>query len=687
MSLGYRKDIDGLRSIAVLSVVLYHLGIDWIPGGFVGVDIFFVISGYLITGIIVREVTERRFTLWEFYSRRIRRIFPALFLVLFCSAIAGVLILMPNDYQLFFKALKYASQQLSNFLFARGVDYFAVNHAPSPVLHTWSLAVEEQFYLFWPLLILLVARFLSLSKLPALLFGVFVLSLINSEWLMSSNPKQAFYFLNSRAWELALGGLIAVNALPAIRSQVARNSMSVAGLVMIGLAVFYYDKTTRFPGVSALLPCVGSALLIYSGQYATSAVHRLLSMAPFVFVGLISYSLYLWHWPIIVFTEVYQQAPLAGLQPLWIFLAAVAASYLSWRFVEKPFRRGNILAGLFKRNLASSELSSKGSHAAGNNQARNAVLIGLACIAIFTVAANLMREQSHAPWRFNTNVLPHYSAWDDYLLDCNYGGRHMRRDELPDGGLCTQGDDGDNYQAVLFGDSHAAHYFAAVSEWAKSQGLGVRLLGSLGCPALLGDFDMTKPEVGVVSKCRGFSDAVEQLLVDNEQIKYVFLAMRMDLYTHFDGVRLVDGIDTSRDLANSQRVFAKNLEYTLKLLAEHGKQVILLGQVPLLANDPVGCHLNAKVLLSKWLPIREDRDDCFRFDNQLYEENLKFVFSVLDQLKNKYAFYYFDPVIHFDSAVADGYILYRDADHLNEKGSRYLGRFIQLPVSVDDKYR
>lgn len=670
MPVNYRNDIDGLRAIAVASVFLYHLGVSWMPGGFVGVDVFFVISGYLITGIIYKGVLNNQFSLIGFYAKRVRRIFPALFLVLVVSAAAAILILMPLEYQLFFNAFKYAAQQLSNFLFVRGVNYFDANHITSPLLHTWSLAVEEQFYLFWPLILMATAKFLSLRWLPLLIVFVLIGSLVNSEYLLNTNPKQAFYFLNSRAWELALGGVIACNVIPHIKSEKLNGLIATIGLILITVSLLMFNNETRFPGVNAFIPCLGTVLVIYSGAAGGSLVHRFLSIKPFIFFGLISYSLYLWHWPIIVFWGIYNPNPISNMDSVIIIILSVLLSYLSWRFVENPFRQKTSSSSV----LVSDDFDDGLRH--GMSAEKKAVYTALAMIVVFTILAELLKAQSHSRWRFNTDIYPQFSDWDEYLDECNYRGSHMRKGTVPDAIHCTKGLNQQNPEVLLIGDSHAAHYFAGVIDWADKRGMSVRLLSSLGCPALIGDFEVIKRAGGILEKCRGFSDAIEDYIVKNNSIQYVFMGMRMDLYTSSDELKLVDGGDRSFTTENSRRVFRESLAFSLSTFQRHRLEVVILGQTPLLAQNPLDCHLKDKVLLSYVIPLNREIKSCFSFDTELYEKKMAYALDALENMGLKFTFSYFDPVRYLPYAYKDEYILYRDADHLNEIGSRYLGQFI-----------
>ncbi len=340
----YRPDIDGLRAVAVLSVVLYHAGVPFMPGGYVGVDIFFVISGYLITRIIAREIAERRFSLLTFYERRTRRIFPALFAMLAASVLAASFITLPSEFEDFGNSLAAATLFVSNIYFWQTADYFAGPAHLKPLLHTWSLAVEEQFYIVLPLLLLALTRW-ARRHLLAVLIAATVVSFTLSIWAVTAKPAAAFYLLPTRFWELMAGALLALGVAPAIPSQKAANASAAVGLAMIALAVGTYSSATAFPGAAALLPVIGAVLVIHAGTTTQSTIAaRLLSWQPVVFVGLISYSLYLWHWPVLTFARIARGEMLSAMDAALLVALSFVVATLSWRYIETPFRERRFAA-------------------------------------------------------------------------------------------------------------------------------------------------------------------------------------------------------------------------------------------------------------------------------------------------------------------------------------------------------
>ncbi|GAB4549132.1 MAG: hypothetical protein Fur002_26250 [Anaerolineales bacterium] len=338
MKSNYRADIDGLRAIAVLAVILNHADVPLFSGGYVGVDIFFVISGYLITGIIARELTQGEFSLARFYERRVRRIFPALFAVLLFTTLAGALLYNAENFSDYGRSVIAATFFFSNVHFWKEVGYFDAPAQLKPLLHTWSLAVEEQFYIFFPLLMAALARFAkrkTVWALSALALASFAYSVYQ---VYFGDPSAAFYLPQTRIWELLIGCLLALFVDRLSAGIGVKNALSFLGLAFIFAPILFYSENTPFPGVAAAAPVMGAALILFSGANAQPLVNRLLSAPPMVFIGKISYSLYLWHWGFFIFAKYYLIQPLSALQTAWLLFAALAVSSLSWKWIEQPFR-------------------------------------------------------------------------------------------------------------------------------------------------------------------------------------------------------------------------------------------------------------------------------------------------------------------------------------------------------------
>jgi peptidoglycan/LPS O-acetylase OafA/YrhL len=334
----YRADIDGLRAVAVLGVVAFHFGgAAVLPGGFVGVDVFFVISGYLITGILKDEADAGRLSIVEFYHRRIRRIFPALFVTYVgCIALAGLL-LWPAEAREVGHEILASLAFVSNVVFARAEGYFDEMSGTDPLLHTWSLSVEEQFYLVLPLLLAVLTRFGARARI-LLLGALAALSFAAAQHALAVDARDAFFLVPSRAWELLSGSLLALGAFGKLRTRVVAEIAGALGLFAIGASALRLDGSTPFPGVWALPACLGAVAVLHAGKEHATLTSRLLATAPLRYVGLVSYSLYLWHWPLLAFYRARYGAlsPFAIVGLLVLALLLAAASY---RFVERPFRQ------------------------------------------------------------------------------------------------------------------------------------------------------------------------------------------------------------------------------------------------------------------------------------------------------------------------------------------------------------
>lgn len=336
----HRREIDGLRAVAVVPVVLFHAGFGAFSGGYVGVDVFFVISGYLITTIILADLAAGRFSIGSFYERRARRILPTLFFIIACCIPLAWALMLPPEFEAFSESVLATLFFYSNVLFWRKDDYFGPNAEEEPLLHTWSLAIEEQFYLIFPVFLVLSHRLRLVHKF--VVFGLLGLtSLLASEWGWRYAPSANFYLLPWRAWEL-LGGVLCALVLRDGRPLDwgrCGSALSALGLVSILAAIALYDEATPIPSVYALAPVAGTCLFILFA-HRDSLPARLLSLGPFVGIGLISYSAYLWHQPLLAFAHLSSQGA-----PRPVVLGGLAAvsfafAYLTWRLIEVPFRHG-----------------------------------------------------------------------------------------------------------------------------------------------------------------------------------------------------------------------------------------------------------------------------------------------------------------------------------------------------------
>jgi peptidoglycan/LPS O-acetylase OafA/YrhL len=461
----YRPDVDGLRAIAIATVVLFHLGVKAVPGGFIGVDIFFVISGFLITGLIVEQLKAGRFSFWDFYARRTRRIFPALFVMMPLTLIVGWFVLTPGEYVNLGKSAAYSAAFLANVYFWLNTGYFDQTASTMPLLHLWSIGVEEQFYLIWPLSLVLVWRFVRLGQkatLLALIASTVLLALVCIIWT-AVDAKSAFFLPFTRLWEFTLGALAL--ALPEVRHTRLANALSVLGVGAMLASAFTFNEHLAYPGAYAILPCVGAATAIAAGE--RSLMGRLLSLQPAVLLGKLSYSLYLWHWPILVYcTYYYGELKLHLPHKVGIVLAALGISYISWRFVEQPIRHRR---GLPWRHVA----------------------VGGAAAAVTACLALVVVTQQGFPTRIPESVRPLGDQAAMEALACTeilaMGFHNLE--------CCVVGVPWKNAskRAILWGDSHARHLLPLLDVVAREQDMSV--LYWSGCPPFIGDSSLKRSKL------------------------------------------------------------------------------------------------------------------------------------------------------------------------------------------------
>jgi peptidoglycan/LPS O-acetylase OafA/YrhL len=452
----YRADVDGLRAVAVLAVIAFHLGSYRFRGGFVGVDVFFVISGFLICSLLYGDLEAGKFSLARFYERRIRRILPALLLVLAVTTIAAAFILMPPRFEDYAESLAAAALSFSNFFFWQTAGYFDAPAETKPLLHTWSLAVEEQFYLAFPLLLAALYRF-KRPVIIASLAAIALVSLALSAYGAFADPSGAFYLPFRRAWELLLGALLALGAAPLLRGAWA-HTVGIAGIALIAASVLLYDEALPFPGLTALAPCLGAACIIAAGRAGEGVVAKALTLPPVVLIGLMSYSLYLWHWPIIVlFREETLQASLTHIQQAEILALCFGLSLLSWFFVERPVRRA---------------------------PASRRVVFGAAAAGTLAIAASALAVivTNGLPQRMPQEVarLAAFTEYDGHeryrtgacFLDSHHSGSRF------DAARCLRRGHGAR-SILLVGDSHAAHFWSTLAH--QMPGADILQATAAGC--------------------------------------------------------------------------------------------------------------------------------------------------------------------------------------------------------------
>ncbi|MER9891683.1 acyltransferase [Mesorhizobium sp. M0119] len=536
--IGYRADVDGLRAIAVISVIAFHLSRSWLPGGYLGVDIFFVLSGYLITLILWREALKGQFSIMRFYERRVRRIMPALLLLLFFTTLAAIALLLPADLIGYGKSVLASLGFVANIYFWRDTDYFSRAAEAKPLLHVWSLGVEEQFYIIFPLLIAAFARYWPRATLPAIALLTLGSLAVNCLALRIGGASPAFFLLPTRAWELGAGALVAL--LPRERAPhgwiagVLGAAGAVAMLVGIG------SPARLFGSVPVALPAViGAMLLIFAGQDKQSPINRLLAMRPLVFVGLISYSLYLWHWPFIVFSQYYLIRDLNFTEMTVAAVGMVICATLSWRYVERPFRSKTI-------------------------PARSVYSAAAAGAAILAVLASVLIWSNGLPGRMSGEVaIINAAVGTNYRCPVsNYLSVGLSR-------ACTLNLPSRNpsdANVVLLGNSHAQMYAPAWESILVAKGLTGLLIPANGC--------LPTVTVNISRQCIEVAAGNLREIDKLSNVRTVILGLT---WPHAgDGLVDADGkvVDNRSD-----RELAVGLDELIDHLRRSGKNVVLIGPI------------------------------------------------------------------------------------------------------------
>lgn len=600
--LKYRADIDGLRAFAVLTVVLFHVDRSYLSGGFLGVDVFFVISGFLITSIIYTEMSDKTFSFSDFYSRRMRRILPALYFTLLLTAIASYIIMLPYDLFKYGISLVSVISFISNLQFTfRTGDYFSSDSTEWPLLHTWSLAVEEQYYFVIPFLLLLLMRTPFVFKLAVLLIIACASFVLAEFWSrMPSMGSASYYLVITRLGELMIGSIMAIlfskEVIKPIKSELA-TSISLALMLFL---VFWVDRETIFPGVYSMAICIPVAILIASQG---TIVNKLLSLKPVVFVGLISYSLYLMHWPVLamaryIFNIDGKNQPLLLNQQLVLIAIFVTLALISYFFIEKNTRR--VKWGFAKTTVYT-------------------FIVPSAILGSFALAAVLSKGM---PSRFDHGDINGQLQYThkDFTLCPEFSSVGCKNDM------------DSKYTkdiAMLYGDSHAEHYFEFVYRELASEDVQTSMYGAGGC----------EPATNT-SKCTRMKEQAENSFKNYE---YVILAFRWD------------------EIVRKE----KSLQETIKLfekLKSEGKRITILAQPPLLSFNPSKAANCQRLGLNCSIPV--SISDSYPKYN-----------SIIEELALEYDIKFIDPFDYVDNRFAinhESTLYYSDNDHLSVYGARWL---------------
>jgi len=558
----YRPEIDGLRCIAVLAVVFFHFSVPGFSGGFVGVDIFFVISGFLIGGILWQELaTKGKVSFARFYMRRLRRLAPAFVVMAVITSIFAYYILLPFEFREFGKALISSTVYLSNVLFFRQSGYFDSGADEKILLHTWSLSVEEQFYIFLPFLILIFAK--HHKALHIALAIIATLSLLACIWFTRSSHTATFFLFPFRAWELLVGVLLAIYGQKTQENWRHGPAASWAGMALLLGAIGFVQAGDNFPGTQALFPVAGTAMVIWNGR-DDNPVNRALSSPIPVFIGLISYSLYIWHWPILTLSQYYFGGYGSGLVAAQWLLFAIVVATASWWFVERPIR--------YARNLS------------GRMMVGSVVVASVSLLSIGSV----FYLKNGLPNRFAPEVRAHIDATADFLQDWS-------RCYIPETGpleglkVCPIGPEGQAPEVLVWGDSHLRAFKEGVALAALEHDQSGLIVWNAGCPPLFG---LVKQETASTrqedAQCLVATERVQKAIPQLNGVHTVLLISRWAYYAEGQGigndahnkVTLSDIYGPEKSTDTQSMIFAKAVKATIAQLSSSFDNIYVLRQVP-----------------------------------------------------------------------------------------------------------
>jgi peptidoglycan/LPS O-acetylase OafA/YrhL len=632
----YRPDVDGLRAVAVSVVLLFHAGLGF-SGGFIGVDVFFVISGFLITGLILKEQGLGTFSLANFWVRRIRRILPAATTLVISVLIAGYFLLLPNDYEDLGKATIAQQLMLSNFYFWKNTGYFDGAAEVKPLLHTWSLAVEEQFYLGYPLLLMFLHPFgrrFTIMVLSCLAIG----SLAISQYGVNHYPSASFFLLPTRAWELLMGGLVCFMPQSYRAKPWFLEGASWISISAILACAWCYSSKTPFPGISALVPCTAAAVLIHVNSMAPSTTAVLLASKPMIFLGLISYSLYLWHWPIFAFWRTWFGEP-EYTASLVLLSISVVAAVASWRFIETPFRRP-------KRSFQNSLYY---------KTAMLSSIVVIAVAAFIFTKGGLIGRYSASDMLLFENALPQVPR-------CSL--EKAERGDFPRIGA----NDANSPKVLVWGDSHLQSLANVIGDSLANANINAAYAAHEGFPPLLEVWCVGRPRDQILR----WNRAVMQF-IQTQRVSEVVLVARWTIYMEGrangdKSMLVVDSESEARRENFAEEAMARSLDRTVKALQELGVRVWVVRQVPEQEGDPAKSILKGRILKAKEVSGTSLawNVEHHRKANQIINQMAKSRVRLLDTWH-----YCFDE--KENSIIFDGVrTLYKDDNHLSSHGAQYL---------------
>ncbi|NLS06768.1 acyltransferase [Rhizobium sp. P32RR-XVIII] len=629
---------------SALAVVLYHAGVGGFAGGYVGVDAFFVLSGYFMATMILRDLSQGTFSIVDFYVRRMRRILPALFVMVAAISALSFWLFMPEELTYYARSARATALFYSNIQFERESGYFDLAAKTKPLLHTWSLSVEEQFYLILPLGLTLLFRIRKGLILPALVLAL-TASLVWSQLEVQVDQTKAFYLLPFRFWELILGSLIAVYK-PALNPAVAEvmPCLGIAGLLFSAMA---YSETTAFPGLTALVPCLSAAAIVAFGHQSKMA-KALLGNAPMAFIGGISYSIYLWHWPIIIFLPYFYEPASTGTAVGLVIVLSLLFGLVSWRFVELPFRFGSLAV----------------------KKPKYAFVILTAVVAFFVSVNAFIISKDGLPQRLKGEASRLYTAKHDGSRFLEPGcfadpdGRGLLAVDVQGGKICRMGAPTARPEFILWGDSHAAAIAPGLDIAASRAGISGVFVGSAGCPPFASGGLIRPDRVG---RCDGFNKAV-QAFVKESGIGHVLLAAYWRKYLPKSDLPnqsvQSEPPATSASNESAEPVKARLLDHIRELQAI-GAEVSLIMDVPEMGYA-VPEHLARLSMLGKTPQLEIPRGSV--------DARQAVARRLLDEVAKELDVNVIDPLPslcddHSCNATAGGIVRYKDGDHLSASGA------------------
>jgi peptidoglycan/LPS O-acetylase OafA/YrhL len=648
----HRADIDGLRALAVLSVMFHHYLVPGFSGGFVGVDVFFVISGFLIAAHIENDIAERRFSLLAFYERRIRRILPALFLMYALFLALASWIYFPPDLHSETRLAAYVIPFLANYAFYQNVGSYSGEFAAHIVLlHTWSLAVEEQFYLFFPLLMLGIARFVR-GRYPRVLWPTALASLVLCVVATQVRPSAAFYLAPFRAWELLAGALLAVGRFAPPSDARVRASVALLGLLLIVGTDLLLRPDIAYPGGWPLIPCAGALAILYASCDRNFVVGKVLDNPLMRRIGLWSYSLYLFHWPLLVLAEYYAYDPLSWSQRCIVLASAILLGALSWRYVEQPFRGPKAILS-------------------------RPTLFGAAAVSgAVLVLATFVLHRAEDPSRYSARQR---ALFPDYTSD-QTRCRNTSPEDVSRGPPCKLGDSAAPVAAVLWGDSHALAVLPSVDAAYSRHHESTIFAQQGGCPPLLGvhvrDFSGAESSLfrswidaggfGRSELCKRHTEAVLNWISRNH-IGTVLLAAHWIAYTEDKHSRRLTDVQNPENLSmlDNAAVFERGLDRLLAALQVQHVRVFLMDDAPQSA-------VNVPYALGAARRLHLNRE--FRISRAAYEVQQHSATAIFARLQKRYEFRIIKPqdllcAGGMCSIERDDAPLYSDDEHLSELGA------------------